>query len=112
MADSDSKLTGEKAYNLYHEKGYTQKQIGEKFNVSQSYVSQLINTYDEALDKGKEQGKEQVDPTDFDPDTLENALKDKKSKEDEYNCGTCGAEVQYLDPECPECENTLQWGAL
>lgn len=109
----DEKLTGEKAHNLYNEKGRTQSQIAEKYGVSQSYVSQLISGYESGLSKGREKGKEEADPSAFDRETLADALSDKENSEDLYDCHNCSNKLEYMEAEtCPECDARLNWSAV
>lgn len=109
MADSH-----EKWYELYEKEGYTQAQIAEKYDVGQSAVSQGIQSYRDGLQEGLEQGRESVSPGDFETDTLKDELetRDEHTEEDTYNCGNCGAEVDYMGDSCPECGQELNWSGF
>jgi lipopolysaccharide biosynthesis regulator YciM len=52
------------------------------------------------------------DGDDDDPDAATIVIGDDPSETREYDCGECESQIAYLDRECPECENSLQWAGV
>lgn len=110
---TDEKLTPEEAYNLTENKGFKGKTVAKMFGVSSAYVSQQKSSYKTALNDGRQEGRNSVTASDFDQQTLENALNDKRDDEDVYECQECGKEMDYMEYEqCPNCGTKLGWNQL
>lgn len=110
---SGDKLTPEEAYNLTENKGFKGTTVAKMFDVSSAYVSQQKNSYKNALNDGRQEGRKSVEPSDFDKNELENALNDKQEDEDVYECQECGREMDYMEYEnCPECGANLGWNKI
>lgn len=106
---SNEKLTPKEAYDLTENQGLTQNAVAHMFDVSQGYVSQRKKEHTESA----EVGKSQVSPGDFEKGELEQALSDKKSDDDEYECPECGYTMDYMENEqCPECGTNFAWDQL
>lgn len=108
---SDDKLTPKEAYNLTERQGLKGKTVAKMFDVSPGYVSQRKGEYEEA----REDGREDVDPTDFEMEDLEEALADKEPESNPYEneCPACSAMIPSPDSagenDCPECGETILW---
>lgn len=108
---SDEKLTPKEAYQLTEEQGMKGKTVAKMFDVSPSYVSQRKNEYEEA----REDGRESVEPTDFERETLEEALSDEEPESNPYEneCPRCHAMIPAPDTagehDCPECGEPILW---
>lgn len=97
-------------YQMYNNKGLTQAQIAEKYDVDPSTVSKGISTYEEGLKDGKENSS----PSDFETDALKSELetRDEMEDEDSYNCGECDSRINYGDNPCPDCGAKLNWAGV
>lgn len=107
---SGETLTPQEAHRLRDEVGLQNKSVAKMFGVSESRVSQLYNQYKEARDEGRES----VDPTDFEAEELERAIEDKESESPYHtDCPHCGEGIPVPDSagqhDCPECGVTLSW---
>lgn len=102
-------IEGRKAYELYNEKDLSYRQIAEESTVSKDTVRRRIKDFE----GGVAQGQESVEPEDFEPQRLKEALEDEEPENEVYetwDCPAgCGAQVQEGASSCPNCDTDLEW---
>lgn len=97
-------------------------EIAEEVGSSASYVRQVWNDVDDDAPPASRRDRDR-DPIDelgddrgdeLEDDPVEDALADLviDDKYDSYECGECEAELEYLEPECPECGTEPAWWAI
>lgn len=100
----------------------TSREIAEKVGASAGYVRTVWND-DDASNPPMSSRDRDRDPIDdlgdgrgdeLEDDPVEDALADLviDDKYDSYECGECEAELEYLEPECPECGTEPAWWAI
>lgn len=110
---TSQKLTPQRAFELTENKGLKGSEVASMYDVSESWVSQLKNSYKDAKESGYNEGKESVSPTDFAREKLEDALADKQEDDDRYECPNCENQFGYMEyEECPKCDAKLPWDAV
>ena len=116
-----------------HNPGMEAGKIAEELNCSRDYVYEVWEPDADPAEypepgTARTGSIEDTDMTDgsagIEPDDLADAAADAAADGDtdnpladlviddeweEYECGECGAEVEYLDDECAECGNGLAW---
>lgn len=104
----------ERIHKLYYDDDLTQSEIAEQFNVSQPAVSKWIKQIDNAKNKGREKGRQDVtdNPGEY---NLTKETEDKET-EDPYTevlVPCCNSEIEPPQSagkhECPNCGKTLDW---
>lgn len=107
---SNETLTPQEAYRLREDVGLQNKTVAQMFDVTPGYVSQLYSQYEDA----KEEGKSEVEVSDFERTELEEAIQDKET-ESPYHTACPACDESIPTPEtagqnpCPECGETLNW---
>lgn len=107
---SDETLTPKEAWRLTEEKGRLGKEVAAIFDISEARVSQLKSQYQEGL----EEGKQSVEPGDFEAEELKEALGDSATDNQyEHTCPRCNGIIDSPDSagthDCPKCGEPIEW---
>lgn len=96
----------------------TSGEIAEELGTNASYVRRVWKDADTDAPPRKNRDRDQNPIDDLgsmpEDDPVEDALAELviEDKYDSYECGECGAEIEYLQAECDECETEPAWWAI
>jgi DNA-binding transcriptional ArsR family regulator len=103
-------LTAESVVRLVDEEGLSYSQAGERLGVSRSTVYRRLKKA-RAESEEEESGADRNGAADRDDLRDLRGLLEDREEPDDWNCGTCGAPVGYLQGRC-RCGTALDWSAV
>jgi len=98
-------MSHEEIYNRYNSEDITQTELADEYGLAQSTVSSIIRRFDRANQTG-----EQDDI--FDTSSFLRDDETETHDDDTYYCAECEADLQYMQPECPNCGEPMNWDAV
>ena len=106
---NDPPITAEEAYRRARVEGEMQKDIAEDVGCSESWISQLVNGYED----GQQSGIQQVQENPEDHLDLDELIGDRETRDPRAKCPACGSMIPRPssagEQACPSCGAALEW---